>query len=123
MTLAAIVLMLGAILLEVLGQIFFKLGLKHRASSIRTSLGRDVLHSGYWNRWIGFGIAAYILELTLWLAVLSTSQLSQTFPLLALSYCGVAIAGRVIFRELLHPQTVVGICLITLGAAMVLCSS
>ena len=72
---------------------------------------------------MGFGIAAYILELTLWLAVLSTSQLSQAFPLLALSYCGVAIASRVIFRELLHPQTVVGICLITLGAAMVLWSS
>jgi drug/metabolite transporter (DMT)-like permease len=123
MTLAAIVLMLGAILLEVLGQIFFKLGLKHRASSIHTRLGRDVLHSGYWNRWIEFGMAAYILELTLWLAVLSTSKLSQTFPLLALSYCGVAIASRVIFRELLHARTVVGICLITLGAAMVLCSS
>ena len=122
MTLAALGLLLAAILLEVLGQICFKLGTP-RASRIRSGRGYEVLHSGYLNRWIGLGLTAYVLELALWLAVLSTSQLSQAFPLLALSYCGVAIASRLIFKELLRPSMVVGIGLITFGAAMVLWSS
>ncbi len=83
----------------------------------------EALHSGYLNRWIGFGMAAYAVELALWLAVLSTSRLSQAFPLLAMSYCGVAIASRLIFKELLRPSMVIGIGLITAGAAMVMSSS
>ncbi len=57
------------------------------------------------------------------MAVLSKLQLSQAFPLLALSYCGVAIASRLIFKELLLPTTVVGICLISFGAALILWST
>lgn len=121
MTLAATFLMLGAILLEVLGQICFKLGLMRRATLIRSGVAREGLpFYGHWNRWIGFGMATYALELALWLAVLSTARLSQAFPLLALSYCGVAIASRLLFRERLYPSMVIGIVLITLGAAMVL---
>jgi undecaprenyl phosphate-alpha-L-ara4N flippase subunit ArnE len=120
---AATALLLGAILLEVLGQTLFKLGLMHRASPIRSSFGREAWHSGYLNRWIGLGMAAYAVELALWLGVLSTSRLSQAFPLLAMSYCGVAIASRLVFKELLRPSMVVGIGLITAGAAMVISSS
>jgi len=122
MTVATLGLLLAAILLEVLGQICFKLGTR-RASRIRSDAGRDVFHGGYLNRWIGLGLIAYVAELTVWLAVLSTSQLSLAFPLLALSYCGVAIASRLIFKELLRPPVVAGICLITFGAAMILWSS
>jgi multidrug transporter EmrE-like cation transporter len=122
MTVATLGLLLAAILLEVLGQICFKLG-THQASRIRSGAGADVFHAGYLNRWIGLGLAAYVVEVTVWLAVLSTSQLSQAFPLLALSYCGVAVASRLIFKELLRPPVVVGICLISCGAAMILWSS
>jgi len=122
MTLATLGLLAAAILLEVLGQICFKLGTR-RASRIRSSAGDGVSHAGYLNRWIGLGLAAYVVELSVWLAVLSTSQLSQAFPLLALSYCGVAIASRLIFDELLRAPAVVGICLITFGAAMMLWAS
>jgi len=122
MTLTTLGLLLAAILLEVLGQICFKLGTR-RASRIRPSKGGEVAHPGYLNRWIALGLAAYVVELSVWLAVLSTSQLSQAFPLLALSYCGVAIASRLIFKELLRPPAVVGICLISFGAAMILWSS
>ena len=122
MTVATLGLLLAAILLEVVGQISFKLGTR-QASRTRSGAGRDVFHAGYLNRWIGFGLAAYVVELSLWLAVLSTAQLSQAFPLLALSYCGVAIAGRLIFKELLRPPVVVGICLVSFGAAMILWSS
>lgn len=123
MTPAATALLLGAILLEVLGQTLFKLGLARRASSVRSSFRREALHSGYVNRWIGLGVIAYAVELALWLAVLSTSRLSQAFPLLAMSYCGVAFASRLIFKEMLRPSMVVGIGLITAGAAMVISSS
>jgi multidrug transporter EmrE-like cation transporter len=119
---AALGLLLAAILLEVLGQTCFKLG-THRASGIRSGPARDVFHAGYLNRWIGLGLAAYAVELTLWLAALSMLQLSQAFPLLALSYCGVAIASRLIFKEVLRAPVVVGIGLITFGAAMILWSS
>lgn len=122
MTLTTLALLLAAILLEVLGQVCFKLG-THRAFCIRSSAPGDALHAGYVNRWIGLGLAAYAVELTVWLAVLSASQLSQAFPLLALSYCGVALASRLIFKELLRPSVVVGICLISFGAAMILWSS
>ena len=122
MTPLALGLLVAAILLEVLGQICFKLGTR-RASLIRAGARRDLFHSAYSNRWIALGLAAYAAELTLWLAVLSTLQLSQAFPLLALSYCGVAIASRLIFKELLRPAMVVGVVLITFGAAMILWSS
>jgi multidrug transporter EmrE-like cation transporter len=122
MTVATLGLLLAAILLEVLGQICFKLGTR-RASRIRSAAGADVIHVGYLNRWIGLGLAAYVVELSVWLAVLSTSQLSQAFPLLALSYCGVAVASRLIFKELLRPLVVGGICLISFGAAMILWAS
>jgi undecaprenyl phosphate-alpha-L-ara4N flippase subunit ArnE len=122
MTLTTLCLLFAAILLEVLGQICFKLGTR-QASRIRSAAGADVFHAGYLNRWIGLGLAAYVVELTVWLAVLSTSQLSRAFPLLALSYCGVAIASRFIFKELLRPPVVAGICFISFGAAMILWSS
>jgi len=122
MTPATLGLLLAAILLEVVGQTCFKLGTR-RAFRIRSDAGHNVFHGGYLNRWIGLGLAAYVVELTVWLAVLSTSQLSQAFPLLALSYCGVAVAGRLIFKELLRPPVVVGIGLISFGAAMILWSS
>jgi multidrug transporter EmrE-like cation transporter len=122
MTPLALLLLLAAILLEVLGQTCFKLGTR-RASRFRAGAGRGLFEVGYANGWIGLGLAAYALELTLWLAVLSTSHLSLVFPLLAFSYCGVAIAGRLIFKELLRPTMVVGILLITSGAAMILWAS
>ena len=122
MTVAALGLLLAAVVLEVLGQTCFKLGAR-LASRIRSDQGNGVFHSVYVNRWVALGLSAYVMELALWLAVLSTAQLSQAFPLLALSYCGVAIAGRLIFKERFRSTMIVGICLITFGAAMILWAS
>lgn len=119
MTVAALGLLLVAVVLEVLGQTCFKLGARW-ASRIRSDRVSDVFHSRYLNRWVALGLSAYVMELALWLAVLSTAQLSQAFPLLALSYCGVALAGRLIFKERFRSSMVVGIGLITVGAAMIL---
>jgi uncharacterized membrane protein len=56
-------------------------------------------------------------------AALSLAPLSIVFPLFSLSYCGVAIAGRLFLGEKLEIRAQAGIMLITLGAAMVSWSS
>lgn len=107
----------GAITLEVLGQVAFKRG------AARAAPGEEGV-VGYWLRiirdgWVQAGIALYAGELFLWLAVLRLVPLGVAFPLLALSYCGVAIAGHFWLGERLGRRGRIAIVLITAGAIMV----
>ena len=113
-------LILSAVACEVLGQLCLKRGAASHASPERSAgvLGpwTDVLR----NRWTYAGIAAYGVELLLWIAALHSLPLSLAFPLLSLSYCGVAIASRVFLGERISARSWVGIALITLGTMFVM---
>jgi multidrug transporter EmrE-like cation transporter len=119
MTRDALLILLAAISLEVVGQLCFKLG---AASSSRFRDADSTLafwHSMLSNGWIQSGIAAYAVELALWLAALTQVPLSQAFPMLSVSYCGVALASKFLLGEVLELRGMMGIGVITLGVILV----
>ena len=117
MSLAAFLVIVTAIALETLGQLCFKRGI----SSVALA-GQSVL--AYWgailgNAWVLIGLGAYAVEIVVGLAALSLAPLSVVFPLLSLSYCGVAVGSHLFLDEKLGAQSTVAIVLITLGAVLV----
>jgi undecaprenyl phosphate-alpha-L-ara4N flippase subunit ArnE len=113
---------LGAVVFEVIGQICFKRGTASGA------IGSDDAVADFWigvagNRWTYAGVGAYGIELFLWVAALHLRPLSEAFPLLSLSYCGVAIVSRWFLKERISTLNAAGIVLITLGAACIVSGS
>jgi uncharacterized membrane protein len=109
----------AAVALEVLGQLCFKRG---TSSVDGEHAARRVL--GYWgavlcNGWVLTGVGAYAVEIVVGLAALSLAPLSVVFPLLNLSYCGVAMGSHLVFGERLGAQAVIAILLLTLGSVLV----
>lgn len=119
MSAAFIVLFAVTVLLDVTGQIWFKLGLNR----LPPKQAHD--HLGvFWKRvfsspLLWAGIAAYALELILWLGVLANAPLSFVFPLASLSYVGVLVASRVVLNETVSARRWAGALLITLGVTLV----
>lgn len=119
MGLTALLVIIAAVGLEVLGQLCFKLG----TSSVAHALaGPGIL--AYWgailsNTWVLVGVGAYAVEIVVGLAALCLAPLSVVFPLLSLSYCGVAVGSHLLLGERLRSRSVVAILLITLGAILV----
>jgi len=119
MTAAFLFLFAITVALDVVGQLWFKLGLT------RLPARKADDHIGvFWQRvfsspmlWAGIG--AYALELILWLAVLANAPLSFVFPLASLSYVGVLVASRVVLGETLSRRRIAGAVLITAGVALV----
>lgn len=105
--------------LDVVGQLWFKLGLT------RLPAKQTEDHIGvFWKRvfsspMLWAGIAAYAVELILWLAVLANAPLSFVFPLASLSYVGVLVASRLVLGETLSRRRIAGAVLITAGVALV----
>jgi undecaprenyl phosphate-alpha-L-ara4N flippase subunit ArnE len=119
MDLSAFLIILAAVALEVFGQLSFKRG----ASTVALAADRKGLLaycSGILgNTWILVGIGAYAFEIVVGLAALCLAPLSVVFPLLSLSYCGVAAGSHLLLGERLGVHGIIAICLITLGAVLV----
>jgi drug/metabolite transporter (DMT)-like permease len=119
MSAAFIALFVTTVLLDIIGQIWFKLGLNRLPEKKASD------HFGiFWKRvfsspllWAGIG--AYAVELGLWLAVLANAPLSFVFPLASLSYVGVLVASRVVLKEMVSARRWAGALLITLGVTLV----
>ena len=110
---------IAAVCLEVVGQLCFKRG----ASSVARALAghgiRDYSVAILRNAWVIGGFGAYVVEIVVGLAALCVAPLSVVFPLLSLSYCGVAAGSPLFLGERLVVRSVVAILLITLGAILV----
>jgi drug/metabolite transporter (DMT)-like permease len=112
-------LIMAAVVLEVLGQLAFKRG---AAGIMRDSGEQSAL--GYWrdlalDPWIQAGIAVHVAELLFWIAALTLVPLSIAYPLVALSFCGVAVGGHYALGEKLGLRSVAAIAVITIGVALV----
>jgi drug/metabolite transporter (DMT)-like permease len=115
----AFLLIMTAVVLEVLGQVAFK----HGSADVVHAMGEQGMLR-YWrdlslDPWIQLGIAAHVGELLLWIAALNFVPLSIAFPLVSLSYCGVAIGGYFWLGEKLDRRSVAAIAMIAIGAALV----
>ncbi len=119
MSTALTVLFLITVGLDVLGQLWFKLGLM-RLPEKQASDHIGVFWKGVFSSpLLWAGIATYVVELGLWLAVLANAPLSFVFPLASLGYVGVMLASRFVLKEMISPRRWAGALLITLGVAVV----
>jgi undecaprenyl phosphate-alpha-L-ara4N flippase subunit ArnE len=119
MALQAFIFIFLAIGLEVLGQTSFKQGVQTVARFSPTPGVAEYLSRITRNTWIHAGIVAYALEIPIGMAALAEAPLSVVFPMLSLSYVGVALAGSLLFGERLASRQRLAIALITIGAALV----
>lgn len=65
------------------------------------------------------GIVFWALELMSWTAVLQRVPLSIAFPLMALSYAAIVVAGAILFKEHININHALGVFLITSGVVCV----
>jgi drug/metabolite transporter (DMT)-like permease len=119
MTPTVVLLTALSILLDVIGQLAFKLGLdqlpEHEGGF---RLGR------FWRQIAGApllwcGVSAYVIEFITWLFVLSLAPLSLIFPAASLSYVGVVLGGRLVLGETVSRRRWLGTLVITTGVMLV----
>ncbi len=121
---ADIVLILGVALVVVLGQTLLKIGM---GSVGFISVGRLRAMGGLAYRIartpaVIAGLGLYAGAAVAWIIVLSRDDLSFAFPMLAVSYLGVPIAGILVLRERLRMVQYVGLVAIAVGVATVAAS-
>ena len=119
MEVPTMLIILTCVFLEVIAQLCFKRGALSAAQDSPSNGAGNYLLNALWQRWILLGVVAYVLEMVCGVAALTVAPLSVVFPLLSLSYCGVALASRWMFGERLQLRNIAGIALVTLGVVCV----
>lgn len=113
-----LLLLLGSVTCDVIGQVCFKLGVGHHDSGNARGIAA-LLSKIVGSPWIALGVAIYVVEFVLWFAALSRAPLSFAFPIAALSYVGVVLASRWILRERVSARRWLGTAAIVIGVALV----
>ncbi len=113
-----ILLLLGSVCCDVIGQVCFKLGVGHEHADAGRG-ARAFLLRLVGSPWVALGVVVYALEFVLWFAALSRAPLSFAFPVAALSYVGVVLASRFVLRERVSLRRWLGTAAIVIGVALV----
>ncbi|WP_392560685.1 hypothetical protein [Orbus mooreae] len=103
------------IFFDTIGQIAFKY------AAISPS-NRDGYY--YWidllrNYWLWIGIGSYLAEFMLWLGFLTLVPLSQGILLGSINIIVIMVVGRLLFKELLTRDRIIGMLFITAGVIFV----
>jgi len=118
-TLTVVVLVAFSIVLDVIGQLCFKMGLD-RLPELEGGFRLNAFWGQVFNApllWAGIG--AYVIEFFVWLEYLSRAPLSLLFPAAALAYCGVVLVGKLVLGETDSRRRWLGTLVITLGVMLV----
>lgn len=115
MTLLMILLWLGNLCCDTIGQIAFK----YAAISSKTRKGFSYWVDLLFNYWLWIGIATYGIGFLIWIAFLSYMPLSQAILLASANIITIMICGRILFKEQLTSYRVIGVSLITCGVVLV----
>lgn len=118
MSLLALGLVLMSLVLDVAGQVLFKIGL-NRLEAQGVDAGSDFWLALARSPWLIGGVGAYAIEIPLWTAVLGLLPLSVAFPMASLSYCGVAAAAYFVLGEKVPLRRWLATALIAAGVAVV----
>lgn len=110
----SLVLILIAVSLGVIGQLFFKAG----TSGLRLGFDWSMVRIFFTPRII-IGMTSYGISCALWLKVLSQEALSYAYPLISLSYPMILILSMVFFKEQVTVWRWLGVFLIMLGVYFV----
>ena len=113
-----LLLLLGSVACDVIGQVCFKLGVGHHEAPRAQGTGA-LLRRIIGSPWIALGVATYAVEFVLWFAALSRAPLSFAYPIAALSYAGVVLASRLVLRERVSARRWLGTAAIVIGVALV----
>jgi len=71
------------------------------------------------NPFLILGMSCYAVSIFLWLLVLSRVDVGYAYPLLSVGYIVTAVAGRMLFGEMLGVNRVSGILFICLGVFLI----
>jgi multidrug transporter EmrE-like cation transporter len=111
-----LVLILGAVVFSVAGQLFLKSGAQHL-----DGLGRlGFLQAAVRDVHVLSGLVAWAASTICWLYVLRVAPLSRAYGLTSLTYVLLLIAGVYLYGEQVRPLHVVGTLLIVIGIACLL---
>lgn len=97
-----------SILTNIIGQVMFKLGANH--SNIVHGFLSKIL-----NGYILGGLLLYVFGAAFWIMALTKLELSSAYPIISLSYIGIALVSFYVFNEPLGLWKVIGIITIILG--------
>jgi multidrug transporter EmrE-like cation transporter len=117
--LTLIIMMFGAIALNVCGHSFLKAGMNRigaiNPSQIVTDFPQVVL-----TPFVILGLASYVASVALYIVVLSRTDLSYAYPLLmSIGYVLIVLVSFLLFREPFSAYKWVGIVLILVGVILV----
>ena len=101
------------VVLLVLGQTLFKIGLSKAPISL------DNIFKTIFQPHVFSGLVVYVVATLIWFYVLTKVDLSKAYPIQSLCYVLAAFVGIFVFKEVIPPIRWVGICLIVLGAGFV----
>ncbi len=107
---------------DVAGEVCFKFGagrLPDAGQSGLTVFARSLLA----DRWLMTGVAIFAVETVIWLRIFSLCPLSIAFPIAALNFIGVTLAGRWLFAEKVGAVQWLGCGLVTAGVALLATAS
>jgi uncharacterized membrane protein len=71
------------------------------------------------NAYLWSGFACYAVSILLWLAVLSSNEVSAVYPMAAVGYIIVAALGFFLLGEAIPPARLLGIALVCAGVLLV----
>src|SRR5688500_7519859 len=111
-----LVLILGAVLFSVAGQLFLKAGAQHLSGLGRTGF----LLAAFRDLRVLSGLVAWAASTILWLYVLRVAPLSRAYGLTSLTYVLIFLASVFLFGEQVRLAHVVGTVLIVIGIACLL---
>jgi drug/metabolite transporter (DMT)-like permease len=115
-------LLTATVLLDIVGQVFFKLGVGHDDGGAAASARGGVagfLRGLVASPWIVAGVAVYAVEFVVWFAALTRVPLNEAFPFNALAYGGVVVASRFVLKENVSTRRWLGTLLIAAGVTLV----
>lgn len=101
--------------LLVLGQVFWKIGLKQ----IQLNSFKDYVLSVF-NLNIFCGLVVYVIATFLWFYILNKNDLSKVYPLQSMSYIIAMFAGYMFLNERITNNSIIGTLVICLGVFIIL---
>jgi multidrug transporter EmrE-like cation transporter len=111
-------LLLIAVVLATLGQIFLKKGVLVTGEVNLAGFSVKELINLIFNSFVLLGLVFYMMSAVLWLSALSRTTLNFVYPFTALTFVLVMLSSRVVFLESIPTMRYIGIGVICLGFLM-----
>jgi drug/metabolite transporter (DMT)-like permease len=113
-----LLLVLIAISLAAVAQIFFKTGMNDLKLDGAPGQQTLLILRAVFKPAVFFGLFLYVVSTVLWLKLLSTQELSYIYPMIAVSYVMVTVLSIVVLKEDVPPLRWLALLVICLGVAM-----